>query len=93
MVMGLGVGIGNIKFLLLGGYFEYMAIKCMSFLILICLICHNICNSLNIGLWINMNATQNNKGKEIAQKIKSISPAVYLLVAINVIMLIGFVFQ
>lgn len=40
-----------------------------------------------------MNTPPNNKVKDIVQKVKSTPAALYLLLAINLIMLIGFVCQ
>jgi hypothetical protein len=40
-----------------------------------------------------MNSSQNNKAKEIIQKAKSIPPAAYILLAVNLIMFVGFVCQ
>lgn len=40
-----------------------------------------------------MNSNQNNKVNEIVQKAKSIPAAAYTLLAINLIMLVGFVCQ
>jgi len=40
-----------------------------------------------------MNTSKNNKANEVVQKIKSVPSAVYILLAINLIMVVGFVIQ